>query len=452
MNIQFINHSSIIIETESEKILCDPWYKGSAFANGVRLLIDDVTDINELEFDKLWISHEHPDHMSIPTLKSLKIKKPVLYQQTKDKKVKKYLEAKGHAVSELPHNKGQIIAGCEVTSIVTEGYDSCILVDDGKVKFLNINDAQLDKEAEIKKIAKHTPIDLISMQFHYANWAGNIGDEEIPAFKRQHATNRIKKICEVCETKDVILFASFIYYAHEENFYWNKSFDHITTMIEELKTSGLNPILMIPGQEIRLDRSRDYEKESDQNHVAISFWKDQHEAIQVKEYTKHWNLTSIEQLYKSFIAKLHEKNNIAKFGQTFLKDFRLNLKVTDLNMILSLGLFEHTFEDVNQTIFPEYDVSLSSEALAILFQNDFALGSVTIASRIQFNYETAYKLYFFFLVPYRNNMGIYLDYSISEELNFEAFKYNGVLKPIFHLNKNAERNFDSFNARLKTLN
>jgi len=452
MKIQFINHSSIIIEAGSEKILCDPWYQGAAVANGWRLLMDEVTDINKLEFDKLWISHEHPDHFSIPTLKSLKVKKPVLYQQTKDKKVKKYLEAQGHAVSELPHNKGQIIAGCEVTSIVTEGYDSCILVDDGKVKFLNINDAQLDKKTEIKKIVKHTPIDLISIQFHYANWAGNIGDEEIPEFKRQHSVHRIKKICEVCGTKDVILFASFIYYAHEENFYWNKSFDYFITTIEELKTAGINPILMIPNQEIRLDESRNYKKASNRNHVAISFWKDRHEAIQVKEYTKHWDLTSIEQLYKIFIAKLHDKNNIAKFGQTFLKDFRLNLKVTDLDIIVSLGLYEQAFENVNQTIFPQYDVSLSSEALAILFKNDFSLGSITFSSRIQFNYETAYKFYFFFLVPYRNNIGIYLNNSIPEELNFEAFKSNGVLKPIFHFNKEAERNFDAFNALLKKLN
>ncbi|MDA9279759.1 MBL fold metallo-hydrolase [bacterium] len=452
MEIRFINHSSIIIDTGSEKILCDPWYKGTAFANGWRLLMDEVTDINELKFDKLWISHEHPDHFSIPTLKSLKIKKPVLYQQTEDKKVKKYLEAEGHTVNELPHNKGQIIAGCEVTSIVTEGYDSCLLVDDGKVKFLNINDAQLDKEAEIAKIVKHTPIDLISIQFHYANWAGNIGDEEIPVFKRQYTINQIKKICEVCDTKDVILFASFIYYAHEENFYWNQSFDHIKLLIEELKTSGLNPILMLPGQAVRLDRSRNYKKESDKNHLAYSFWKDQHEAIQVKEYARHWELTSIAQLYKSFIAKLHDKNNIAKYGQTFLKDFRLNCKVTDLNKNLSLGLYEQTFEDVDQTLFAEYDVSLSSEALAMLLQNDFSLGSITIASRIQFNYETAFKLYFFFLIPYRNNLGIYLNDSISKDLNFEAFKSNGVLKPIFHFNKEAERKFDTFNTQLEKLN
>ena len=193
MKIKFINHSSIIIDTGKEKILCDPWYQGTAFANGWRLLYDDEIDINDLNFDKLWISHEHPDHFSIPTLKSLNSKKPVLYQKTNDKKVKKYLEIQGHEVTEMTHNKTYNINETKLTTIITEGYDSCILVDNGQHKFLNINDSQLDKENEIKKITKHTPIDLISIQFHYANWAGNIGDEEIPEFKRQNAVERIKK-------------------------------------------------------------------------------------------------------------------------------------------------------------------------------------------------------------------------------------------------------------------
>ena len=60
MKIKFINHSSLIIDTGYEKILCDPWYLGTAFANGWRLLHDHAIDVNELDFDKIWLSHEHP--------------------------------------------------------------------------------------------------------------------------------------------------------------------------------------------------------------------------------------------------------------------------------------------------------------------------------------------------------------------------------------------------------
>ena len=71
----------------------------------------------------------------------------------------------GHKVTEMPNNKTIMYDRTKLTCIVTEGYDSCLLVDDGNFKFLNINDSQLDKEAEIKKIIKHTPVDLIVFSF-----------------------------------------------------------------------------------------------------------------------------------------------------------------------------------------------------------------------------------------------------------------------------------------------
>ena len=451
MKIKFINHSSIIIEINNEKTLCDPWYKGNAFANGWRLCHDEAIDINELNFDRIWISHEHPDHFSIQTLKSLKIKKPVYYQQTKDRKVKDYLEAQGFPVFELLHNRTLIENGYKITSIVTEDYDSCILFDDGKFKFLNVNDSQLDKETEIKKIIEHTPINLISIQFHYANWAGNIGDNKIPKFKKAQVLNRIKKICKLCGTKDVILFASFIYYAHEENFYWNKSFNDVFRTIDELKNYGLNPIIMKPYQEIILDSSNNFKKESDKNHEAIKFWNDKYLKIEVKEFSKNCELEQIKKSYEDYIDKLFIKNNLNKFSQKFLKDFRLNVKIVDLNIIVSLGLYEKIFETKKKSHEMNYDVSLSSEALSILFNNNYSLGSITISSRIQFNYENAYKFYFFFLISYRNNIGIYLKNSIPEDLNFKAFKNNGVLNPIFNFNKKAEKNFDNFNSLLENI-
>ncbi len=451
MRIEFINHSSLIITTNDTKILCDPWFKGSAFANGWRLLHDDAININALDFDMLWISHEHPDHFSVATLKSLEVKKPVLYQETKDKKVKGFLEAQGHIVTELSHDIAHRIDGFNVTSIVTEGYDSCILIEDGQTKFLNINDSQLDKEQEIKKVTRHTPIDLISIQFHYANWAGNLGDDEIPEYKRAQAVNRIKKICDICGTRDVILFASFIYYAHEENFYWNQSFSHITRTIDDLKDYGLNPIIMVPGQIIELDGSENYRGASRENDRALNFWKEKYGEREVKEFSTTHELGDIEKLYVKFLEKLRDKNNLGKFDQKILRTFRLYLHITDLELSVGLGVFQKAFE-----VFPnkgelECDVSLSSEALSMLLQHDFALGSVTISSRIQFNYENAYKFYFFFLIPYRNNIGTFLKNSIKEDLNFQAFQSNGVLKPIFHFNKRARKKFDEFNSRLEAL-
>ena len=72
--VKFLNHSSVIIEHKKIKILCDPWFKGKAFNDSWKLLYENSHDINKLDFDYIWISHEHPDHFSIATLNSLRKK------------------------------------------------------------------------------------------------------------------------------------------------------------------------------------------------------------------------------------------------------------------------------------------------------------------------------------------------------------------------------------------
>jgi Predicted Zn-dependent hydrolases of the beta-lactamase fold len=132
--ITFINHSSVLTEDNGTKILCDPWFKGTAFQDGWSLLHENSHNINEIDFNYIWISHEHPDHFSIATL--LDINKPTtfLYQETKDKKVKNFLEKKGHMVIELKDSCPTIIDDTEVTLFISDGYDSALLFrfSDGK--------------------------------------------------------------------------------------------------------------------------------------------------------------------------------------------------------------------------------------------------------------------------------------------------------------------------------
>ena len=106
---------------------------------------DQSHDINELEYDYIWISHEHPDHFSIPTLNLLNGPKTFLYQKTSDQKVKKYLESKGHRVIELTNKEEIIINDILITCIVCDGYDSSLIVKfpNGKV-LVNINDARVE--------------------------------------------------------------------------------------------------------------------------------------------------------------------------------------------------------------------------------------------------------------------------------------------------------------------
>ncbi len=79
-SITFLNHSALIVESGNIRVLCDPWFIGTAFNNGWRLLFENSHDINDIDFNYIWISHEHPDHFSIPTLSQINKSKHFLYQ------------------------------------------------------------------------------------------------------------------------------------------------------------------------------------------------------------------------------------------------------------------------------------------------------------------------------------------------------------------------------------
>ncbi len=89
MKIKFINHACFIVESEGQRIMCDPWFEGSAFDNGWSLMYEKIVP-DPAEYDSDWVSHEHPDHFrpslfngsSIPTDKSI-----VLQDRPKDKKL-----------------------------------------------------------------------------------------------------------------------------------------------------------------------------------------------------------------------------------------------------------------------------------------------------------------------------------------------------------------------------
>ena len=72
MNIKFINHASVMFDLGEVRILTDPWYQGLVFNDGWSLLNDEKIDINKIDFNYLWYSHEHPDHFNLPDLLAIK--------------------------------------------------------------------------------------------------------------------------------------------------------------------------------------------------------------------------------------------------------------------------------------------------------------------------------------------------------------------------------------------
>ena len=82
---KFYNHSSFLIDD----ILVDPWFSGSVFLSSWDLLSELKYNINSINYNYIFISHEHPDHFHIPTLKEISNPeaKTIIFHKTVDGKV-----------------------------------------------------------------------------------------------------------------------------------------------------------------------------------------------------------------------------------------------------------------------------------------------------------------------------------------------------------------------------
>jgi hypothetical protein len=73
MRIDAIAHASLLFRHAGSAILVDPWFKGDVFLGGWRLDPPPLREVIDAlpRIDFIYVTHEHPDHLHIPTLKEL---------------------------------------------------------------------------------------------------------------------------------------------------------------------------------------------------------------------------------------------------------------------------------------------------------------------------------------------------------------------------------------------
>src|SRR5690606_7898416 len=109
-------------------LLCDPWTSGSAFHHGWNLIAEEQHEGLD-EVDYIWFSHEHPDHFSVPFLRSIPAwRRPaitILYQHMPDGRIVSFCRELGFVVRELKHAVPEDLGGgLRVTCGKVPFYDS----------------------------------------------------------------------------------------------------------------------------------------------------------------------------------------------------------------------------------------------------------------------------------------------------------------------------------------
>ena len=228
MQIQLVSHASVLIRTADLQIWTDPWLTSKVFNNSWTLLLEPAWDPAWLDaIDYVWISHEHPDHFNVPTLKALpeafKRRVTVLFQANNSDKMFAALRRLGfqHTLA-LPHRQVVALNGrTRVYCYQVGQMDSCLAVLGDDTSVVNINDAEADSRDCQRMRADLGPVRVVLNQFSLAGYGGEHDrDARLPAKARQILTNMLANHRDL--GADVTIpIASFVYFSSVDNAYMN---------------------------------------------------------------------------------------------------------------------------------------------------------------------------------------------------------------------------------------
>ena len=169
MKLIYLSSASVIINHEKTNILCDPWLVDGEFYGSwfhYPSLNFKPEDFNFVDY--IYISHIHPDHLSMKTLSRMDKKIPIIILNYVDKFLKRNIERLGFNVIELEHNKRthlkdnlhiNILAahycnpelcsklmGCSNVEKIfgATSLDSMSIIDNGKEVVVNTNDCPFE--------------------------------------------------------------------------------------------------------------------------------------------------------------------------------------------------------------------------------------------------------------------------------------------------------------------
>ncbi len=259
MDIEFVNHSSIVIREGDISLMCDFWQDGTAFDDGWKLLCEPVFDYPDFaDITHLWISHEHPDHFSPANLKSipegLRSGITILFQATQDKRVVSFCSKLGFKdVVELSPFEKVLIGEnmqvmCAPYGASWADVDSWLWVKTPTATLLNINDCEIHSKAGAKKIADACgPIDVLATQFSYASKQADSDNNDWIDRVQNYHLDRLEFKLGMFQSRYVLPFASFVYWCHNENRYLNKGVIKVQRAVDLIQGQNANPVVMYPG-------------------------------------------------------------------------------------------------------------------------------------------------------------------------------------------------------------
>lgn len=385
MKITFVGHASVIAEVGDVGIWSDPWLQGDAFNESWALYPHPVIREPDLaRVTHIWISHEHPDHLSIPTIaKALsaeqKARITMLFQRHYDAEVVDWLQKQWfREVRELPHGEWVSLSSeCQVACYQVGHIDSALAIKAKGETILNINDCDVP-DATLKRISQQLGhVDLLLNQFSIAGWCGNADD---PVRRREAADGILTKFVRDAQRLNpnlILPFASFIRFSHAENAYMNSAVNNLDEVTARVGKERL--LVMYPG-----DVWDSVSGPFSGNDAALSRYRDDWSKVEAQPLRSH-EAVPMEKILEAANQRIDDLQQ--KYHRLVLRWVPpVSFYVTDLGLgfVVDLSKGAEELKLANQA---DCTVSLGSQAAWHAFAMRFGLPTLGVSGRFRINHS-----------------------------------------------------------------
>lgn len=378
MQIQLVSHASVLIRTADLQLWTDPWLTGKVFNDSWTLLVPPVWDPAWLAaIDYLWLSHEHPDHFNIATLRALpdefKRRVTVLFQANNSDKMFAALRRLGfHHTLALPHRQVLTLAGrTRVYCYQVGQMDSCLAVLGDDAVVLDINDAEADAHDCRRMRADLGRVDVALNQFSLAGYGGEHDREaRLPGKARQILANMVANHRDL-GAATTIPIASFVYFSSVDNAYMNAYANTPRDVAEAFATAGLQLAVLDHGDRYTVGHawnSRPALRRYDQAYAEL--------AALPLDPVPPASLAEISAALTALHAQLAER-----YSQWFLSAWLrpLTVQLLDLHETIELDLARGQWR---RTPAAAPDLSLHAQPLRFALQHPFGVQTLGVSARL----------------------------------------------------------------------
>ena len=355
----------------------DPWLAGTAFNDSWGLLPEPPPGLWDAWLPKvthLFISHEHPDHFHLPSLRALpepfRRRVTLIFQALHTDRMTSAFRTLGFAkVTTMRHREWlRISPQTRLYLYQVAPLDSALAVVEAKTA-LNVNDAELSRY-DVRIIRRDLgDIHTVLNQFSFATYDGR---ENYPEVARREARRVLESISSdhiALGARHTIPFASFMYFCSEDNHHLNAYGNRVRDVHADFVARNLSLVILRPGDVHDLD-------EPWSNEGPLAYYDSLDPASQPVRPVTPASAEALSQAGNALLEEMHRGYPSALLWAvgSFI------VYVSDLEQTFEMDFGRRRFQRLDDRR-PRWDIRVNSQPFLFALGTTYGMQTLSISGR-----------------------------------------------------------------------